>query len=234
VSRIASGWQLSWITNFATGRPFGVGAQNFLYGAGVPNRVGPFDTKSGHVTWPDGSLTGSYFWDKSINDSMYLHVKDPQCNNVTMVDKLQNNCGLNAIILRRTAVKDATGNLVAGPNSQYIFVNPYPTERGNFQQNSLTQMAIWNTDMAMSKAIRITEGKTLQFRVDATNIFNHPLPTAGSWQSGVVRVRVPGQPATSLSSSFDFSTFTFITRPLGYLDAKIGARTFQAKVRLDF
>jgi len=230
VSRIASGWQLSWITNFATGRPFGVGAQSMLYGGGTPNLVGEFDTKSGHVTWPEGSVDGSYFWDESINAPMYAHVKDPQCSNVTMVDKLQNNCGLNAIVLKRTLKADGT----VGPDTKYIFVNPYPLERGNFAREALTQMAIWNTDMAMSKAIRITEGKTLQFRVDATNIFNHPLPTSGSWQSGVVRVRVPGSPATSLTSSFDWTSFSFITRPLGYLDAKIGARTFQAKVRLDF
>jgi hypothetical protein len=165
---------------------------------------------------------------------MYAHVKDPQCSNVTTVDNLQTSCGLNAIALRSTTTVDAQGQNIAGPNTKYIFVNPYPGERGNFQQNNLTQMAVWNTDMAMSKAIRITEGKTLQFRVDATNIFNHPLPTAGSWQSGVVRVRVPGSPATALTGSFDWTTFTFITRPLGYLDSKVGARTFQAKVRLDF
>ena len=230
VSRIAGGWQLSWITNFATGRPFTLSSQSMLYGAGVPDRVGPFDPKSGHVHWDEGASTGNYFWDDSINNTMYAHVKDPQCFNVTMSQSLQNQCSLQALVLRRTLNADGT----VGPQTQYIFVNPYPTERGNFQQNSLNQLAVWSADMAMSKAIRITEGKTLQFRVDATNIFNHPQPSYGASQSGVVRVRIPGAPVAALTSSFDMATFTFITRPLGYLDAKVGARTFQAKVRLDF
>ena len=31
-------------------------------------------------------------------------------------------------------------------------------------------------DAAMSKSIRISESTTLQVRMDATNIFNHPVP----------------------------------------------------------
>ena len=29
----------------------------------------------------------------------------------------------------------------------------------------------------MSKSIRITESKTLQIRMDSTNVFNHPVPS---------------------------------------------------------
>jgi hypothetical protein len=88
--------------------------------------------------------------------------------------------------------------------------------------------------MAMSKAIKITEGKSLQIRVDATNIFNHPQPTANSWQSGVVRVRVPGAPSATMGYFFDMTDFSYAYRPLGYMSAKVGSRTFQAKVRFDF
>ena len=88
--------------------------------------------------------------------------------------------------------------------------------------------------MAMSKSIRITEGKTLQIRMDATNIFNHGQPTAGASQSGVVRTRVPGPPAATMGSYYDATDGSFAQRPLGYLSSKVGARTFQAKVRFDF
>jgi len=241
VSRIVSGWQLGWIANFATGRPFGISAStSTLYGAGVPNRVGDFDTKSGYVHWTPGSRTGSYWWDSTINDSKYTLVPDPQCR-VTSSEFINPTFGTNACSLQALAltssldVNSTTGkHSVVGSNTKYIFVNPYPTERGNFQQNILTMPAVWSADMTMGKSIRITEGKTLQFRVDATNIFNHQQPTAGSWQSGTVRVRVPGAPVASLAGQFDFATFTTINRPLGYLDAKVGARTFQAKIRFDF
>jgi len=230
VSRIVSGWQIGWIANFATGRPFGISSSaNQLYGAGVPNRVADFDTKSGYVHWTPGSRTGSYWWDSSINDVKYVLAKDPQCN--VLASSIAGSCSLQALVLNSSTAKYQADGV---DHLKYIFINPYPTERGNFQQNSLTQAAIWSADMTMGKSIRITEGKTLQFRVDATNIFNHQQPTAGSWQSGTVRVRVPGAPAASLAGSFDFATFSFINRPLGYLDAKVGARTFQAKIRFDF
>jgi hypothetical protein len=35
----------------------------------------------------------------------------------------------------------------------------------------------WTFDAALSKTIRITESKNLQIRMDATNVFNHPVPS---------------------------------------------------------
>jgi hypothetical protein len=32
----------------------------------------------------------------------------------------------------------------------------------------------------------------------------------------------------------DLSSFNFFNRNMGYLDSKVGARTFQAKLRFDF
>jgi len=221
VSRIAGGWQMSWIANINSGRPFSISSQSMLYGQGVPNQVGMFDTKAGENAWPEGSRTGSYWYDPAKNQSKYAHVQDPQCLNVTTAQNLRGVCSLRAIALAEDTTK-------------LIFVNPYPTERGNFRANSVEMGGVWSADMAMSKTIRITEGKSLQIRVDATNIFNHPMPTAGSWQSGVVRTRVPGAPVASLEGSFDWSTWSSVYRPLGYMDAKVGARTFQAKIRMDF
>jgi hypothetical protein len=45
---------------------------------------------------------------------------------------------------------------------------------------------------------------------------------------------VPGAPAATMGSYFDFTDFSYAQRPLGYFSSKVGARTFQAKVRLDF
>jgi hypothetical protein len=35
----------------------------------------------------------------------------------------------------------------------------------------------WRFDANISKAIKITESKALQFRLDATDVLNHPEPT---------------------------------------------------------
>jgi len=180
--------------------------------------------------WPDGAATGSYYWDDSTQAPKYTLVNDPQCNNVTEANGLRGQCTLRAFALASTVGPNGT----VLPTTQLAFTNPYPTERGSFAQNSLRQPPIWGADLAMSKAIKLTEGKSLQIRVDATNIFNHAQPTAGASQSGVVRTRVPGPPAATMGSYFDMTDFSSVQRPLGYLSSKVGSRTFQAKIRLDF
>jgi hypothetical protein len=222
VDRIVGGWQLSWIANWATGRPFGIISTNTsLYANGIPDLVGPFDTKSGHVKWPAGASAGNYFWDSTLNAPKYANVPDPQCSNVTALQSLNAQCSLQAIAL-------------ASDTSKIIFQNPYPTKWGNFQTNQLTQPAIWSADMAMSKGIKITEGKTLQFRFDATNIFNHQQPTTSSFRSGVVRIMTLSPPANTMGYYFSMTDMSYAMRPLGYMDAKVNARTFQAKIRFDF
>jgi len=230
VSKIAGGWQMSWIGNIASGRPFSISSTNTsLYANGVPNQVGTFD-RQGEVVWKPGAKYGSYWYDNATGTDKYVTVKDPQCNNITTAQGLSNQCTLRAVVLASSLNADGS----VGSNTQYIFVNPYPGERGNFAQNSLRQPGIWSADMAMSKAIKLTEGKSIQIRVDATNIFNHAQPTAGAYQSGVVRTRVPGAPAATMGYYYDYTDGSYTYRPLGYLSSKVGSRTFQAKLRFDF
>jgi Ca-activated chloride channel homolog len=236
VSRLVSGWTVAWIANFATGRPFGFSSTSTtLYGAGTPNRVGDFDAKSGYVYWAPGARTGHYWWDSSIHDDRYALVRDPQCTDgsVTSLQGLNGSmvCGLMAVALNSSTARYQQDGK---DHYQYIFVNPVPTQRGNFQQNSLSQPAIWSADMMLDKSVRIGEGKTLQFRIDATNVFNHGQPSAGAWQSGVVRVRVPGAPVASMGYYSDATDGTYAQRAPGYLSSKVGARTWQAKIRFDF
>jgi hypothetical protein len=223
VSRVAGGWQVSWIGNIASGRPYSITPTNTtLYAATGPNRVGTFEPgNAGEVVWPSGATAGSYYWNPQTQAAKYTLVTDPQCSNITTLQSLKSSCSLMAFAKN-------------GDSSQLVFINPYPGERGNFAQNSLRQPPIWSADMAMSKSIRLTEGKTLQIRMDATNIFNHAQPSAGAYQSGVVRTRVPGAPAATMNYYYDFTDGSYAYRPLGYLSSKVGSRTFQAKVRLDF
>jgi hypothetical protein len=217
VGRIIGGWQLSWIHTMQSGRPGYFPARNSLWANGTPDRVGEFDNNSGHVTWKNGARTGSYY-----ND-MYVSAQDPQCANVTTKDGLQTGCTLYAVAL-------------ASDPTKIIFQNPKPGVRGNLDRSSIYTPVTWNTDMAFTKAIKIAEGKSMQIRVDATNVWNHAQPTRGQFGSAGSRTVAPGDFSGNITvaSVAPTSFFDPINRPMGYLDSKVGVRTFQAKIRFDF
>ena len=73
----------------------------------------------------------------------------------------------------------------------------------------MEQPGTWTLDGAMSKRFQISESKSLQFRMDALNVLNHPQPAA---------------PSLSLTG----------TQAFGNIATKTGSRSFQAQVRLDF
>jgi hypothetical protein len=206
LSRLLQNWQASWVLSMSTGTPINwTTTSSMLYGTGVPDQVGnvPFD-KAGYW-WPEGADRGNLF------QNSLTFVNDPQRDSVTSLDNLSAFCNLRAIA-------DADGNIV--------LQNPLPGTRGNFGFNRIYGLGNWNTDMALSKAIRITEGKSIQFRVDVANIFNHPTP------GGSATATTPGaityyasNPALNLAGA---STY------VGDLNAKAGQRSFQARIRIDF
>ncbi len=216
VGRIIGGWQMSWIHTMQTGALLSISANSGLWGGGQPDKVGEFDNKSGYVVWKPNATTGSYFNDK------YWYEKDPQCKDDRLVhSSLKSYCTLYAVVLN-------------ADRSKVIFQNSLPGVRGNYDRNQITAPGRWNTDAALSKSIRISEGKSFSLRVDATNVFNHAQPANGVSISAGARSATAGEPAMSLSPVFDWSTWTSNPRPLGYMDGKFGCRTFQARVRFDF
>ena len=87
-------------------------------------------------------------------------VRDPQC--ATLATSLQSFCTLNAI------ADTKTGDI--------LLQNPLPGRRGNLGIRALEGPGIWRFDANVSKLVKVTESKTLQFRLDATDVFNHPEP----------------------------------------------------------
>jgi len=65
----------------------------------------------------------------------------------------------------------------------------------------------------MSKTFQISESKSVQLRLDATNIFNHPTPADPTGLTGT---------GDSFSDNF------------GLITTKNLSRTFQAKLRITF
>jgi hypothetical protein len=186
LARVIEGWQTSWILNMSSGAPANILAQNMLYSNGVPDRVGPFDPSAGRVQWEDGAIAGGYF------GNAYTTVDDPQCGAIAA--SLRSFCSLNA-------VADASGNIV--------LQNPQPGTRGNLGQNVLELPGTWSLDAAMSKEFQIGETRSLQFRLDALNLFNHPQPA---------------NPVLNINSDTAF----------GNIASKSGTRQFQFMMRLEF
>jgi hypothetical protein len=157
LARLVEGWQSSFIWNMNTGAPLSILAQSMLYNNGTPDIVGPFDPKSGMVQFTGGP-SGSYF-----SRDAYKQVTDPQCGSVTTVQNLRAACTL-------TAVADVKTN-------QVLLQNPLPGTRGSLGQRVVEGPGTWRFDASLAKTVKVNESKSLQIRMDATNVFNHPEPS---------------------------------------------------------
>jgi len=185
LARLVEGWQTSFIINLSTGQPLSIGATYMngttvsptgLYGmSSVPDVVGPFLSKSlGKVEW-NGDY-GNYFGNK------FAKAADPQCGAVAA--DLKPFCTLQA-------VTDAS-------TGQVVLQNPKPGNRGTLGRQTLELPGQWNFDAALSKSVRITETKSLQFRLDANNVFNHPVPYLNAYPLNMV------SPGLNINSTVPF------------------------------
>jgi hypothetical protein len=160
LARIIEGWHAGWIVNVNSGAPTSITAQSMLYANGTPDIVGTFDPKAVAVQWANGANFGSY-----IQPGTYVTNRDPQCLNaqlVTTLNNFNNLCTLNAIYDAKT--------------NQVVLENPLPGNRGTLGQRVVEGPGRWRFDANMRKQFRVAEAKSLEFRLDASDIFNHPEP----------------------------------------------------------
>jgi len=202
LARILEDWQTSAVVNLNTGQPLSLQAQSMLYNNGTPDIVGPFDTKSGKVEFTGGP-NGVYF-----SRDLYKQVPDPQCNSISAT--LRSLCTLSAVADANTG--------------QILLQNPLPGTRGTLGQRVIEGPGRWRFDMSLAKSIKITESKTLQFRMDAQNVFNHPEP---QFQSS----NLTPTPTSLLNLDINNSNFGLITGQLAKTNTH---REFQAQLRFNF
>jgi len=166
LARTVEGWQASFIVNLNAGTPTSITSSYLqngttasptgLYANSVPDVVGPVPVKDfGKVRW-DGNY-GSYF-----EPNRFTKVVDPQCGAVGA--DLKPYCTLQAVADVKTG--------------QILLQNPKPGTRGSLGQQTMELPGQWSFDAAMSKLIRIQESKSFEVRLDATNVFNHPVPNS--------------------------------------------------------
>src|SRR5262249_39672696 len=132
-----------------------------------------------------------------FGDGKYMLVPDPQCAKVTTREALNTFCTNDAVADAKTG--------------QILLQNPQPGKRGTLGQRTMLGPSQWQLDGAMSKTFRVTESKSLQVRVDATNVLNHP------------------QANSPFLNINDSGTSSF-----GQILTKSGNRNFQAQMRLNF
>jgi hypothetical protein len=181
------------------------------------------------LEWPAGSNQGAYYG-MGTSAAKYATIVDPQCLNPDVFKPTTGSsanyyttgsCTLRGLGLASTVVSAAqyASNPSAYPGyapdtttSRYykvILQNPLPGRQGNFS-SYIEGLGSFSLDMGMTKSIQLTEGKSLNIRMNASNILNHPSPSS---------------PAFNISGGF--GTF-------GVTQLKSGNRTFQGNITIRF
>ena len=185
-------------------------AANMLYANGIPDIVGPFPFDKAGVRW--GQDAGTYTGGNYFPTDSFRIAKDPQCSNTSIVAaSLAANCNL-------AAVYDAT-------TGQPLLVTPLPGNRGTLGRRVVRGVTVPSFDMNVAKSFRISESKSVQFRIDASNVLNHPVPNTPQLSLA------PSAATNALNTSFGQ-----ILNATGFstIGAKTGYRKVQAVLRFNF
>jgi hypothetical protein len=196
VARLLERWTISVIERNTTGLPRDpFGAQMMFRGGGGdrpyprPDIIGPWVSPDLNPKWvgDNGWLYGG--------PGLYTNFRDPQCSNNVANGVIRSNpdsgmgagqfnfaasCTLAglAMIVPSTfqgayPVLDATGN-PTGQHAVNVLQNSMPGTQGNLGHSQLQLPRRQTLDANLSKSFQVSEGKTLQVRIDATNVLNHP------------------------------------------------------------
>jgi hypothetical protein len=150
--------------NFSWDTPWFNSAPNWFVKnfAGNWRVVGTYTAESGELVTPQSGT------DSNLNgDSVDRTVLNPSGNPLlgSDVEELTNTAG------------QTVGYLALNPDAMYIKAGAgaYP----NAGRNTVLMPGINNFDLSFAKKFKVTEEKTIEFRADFANAFNHPQYTAG-------------------------------------------------------
>jgi hypothetical protein len=153
---------------------------------------------SGYTTWQTGAPiqpntggTMNVQWPNTVNQNWYLGT-----NNGALVPLVTCN---------------PTANLSSGQRfNPACFAPPAAGQQGTVIWPDITGPAYFNSDLALMKNFKIGESKSIQFRVQAFNFLNHPIPQfnvngandlnlsfatpSGSWSGTNTRAQTTGTP----------------------------------------
>jgi hypothetical protein len=224
LARAFERWQLGLIYNLSSGAPMTIAASNMLYGNGTPDVVFPVDlNKIKSVRW--GTQNGNFLEGRYFdNNDQFVKVDDPVCGTVTslqglanVVNGVQTRCTLNAVAMAVPAGTAGAVNRVFEDGqtrpSVIVLQHPAPGKRGTLGNNTLLGLGSYRFDANLSKSFQISESKSVQIRIDAQNVLNHPQP---------------GNPGGSTAFSITGNDY------FGRLAQKTGGRALQGQLRFSF
>ena len=232
------GWQIGWVSVMASGTPTSVTGQSTLWGRSWPELVRPdlWDDKAGKAIWSDNFIDGYYFGERYMKYQDYAICDPDNLANTNFAQDLSRYCTSTSsqALALASGQRDAAGNmLVARYNSmdealkydshakmegslmpavvvfRSVDQSAGANAMGNYKAGRITGIGRFSLDMNASKRIEFMEGKSVELRVDAQNILNHPSPTGANY---------------GITGTGAFGRFT----------SKSGHRTFQARLRLSF
>ena len=179
LGRVIEHWQTGFIFNVSSGNPRTVIGAHMLYATGnqnldaaqnradlvAPQLFSP-NTK-GNLQWNPAGNNGFFY---GVNK--FKTVADQQCAPGGVTDHTD-EMGFN--LLTNSGGVCALQSIATADTGTVIFQNPFPGHRGNMPFG-LNAPGSYRFDANLSKRFKISETKSVQFRLDALNVFNHPSP----------------------------------------------------------
>ena len=163
------GWQLSGYTTYQSGAPLQAnGTLQFSF--------------AGSLDVPIDALAGTQY---QLNDNSILlpnGLKSRAVNQATWFGTSQTGGGYASMLPLLSC------NPQQHSSGQYFnpscFTTPGLGQVGSFNWPYIKSPAYFDSDLGLYKSFKVTESKSLQFRVQATNFLNHPLPQFGLGGTG--------------------------------------------------
>jgi len=178
LARMVEQWQTNFIFNGASGTPtsFNPGISHYYAASGYDIVSPNWSIPDAHVVWNEGTTTGTMY-----PGNRYVGVTDPQCSDAKVVglaDKmgtnLQSVCTISALAARNPD----------GSPGEILLRYPMPGKTGNLGRGNIYYFGQWSLDMNASKSFRFSESKTVQIRIDASNVLNHATPNQPTLSAG--------------------------------------------------
>jgi len=146
LSKVVEGWSVAGIYTKQSGTPFSI-----LSGRGTLNRSGNSGNNTANTTLNKSQLDQLFQFRMTGNGPMFVpdSVKNPLDGSAVAADG-------------------------AAPFAGQAFFQPAAGTLGSLQRNYFSGPWVWDLDAKISKQVRIKERQSLEVRMDATNIFNHP------------------------------------------------------------
>ena len=151
ISRLVERWQLGGILTVSSGSPLSITSSTATYNqsnANTPVVLDAFPKDFGEIT----RVSDGVVFFQGLTQRT-----DPAVAGITS-----------------SVASASTMRAIVGSNGQLLFVNPSPGKLGTLGRNYLNGPSTIGLDINLVKRIAVREGTTVEVRIDAIDVLNHP------------------------------------------------------------